>query len=98
MSVNTCSSVGIIGAGIQGVCIGLNLLKRNNSFALINGPISKTTFLKGKFKGITEYLAFKTKTKNFNKNTIESFWHGVNIYCINQIISRHNRNCRCNGV
>ena len=29
MSVNTCSSVGIIGAGIQGVCIGLNLLKRN---------------------------------------------------------------------
>ena len=52
--------------------IGLNLLKENKSFALINGPISKTTFLKGKFKGITEYLAFKTKTLNevmliFNK-------------------------------
>ena len=52
--------------------VGLNLLKRNNSFALINGPISKTTFLKGKFKGITEYLAFKTKSINevmliFNK-------------------------------
>tara|TARA_B100001564_G_scaffold214947_1_gene180914 strand:- start:1402 stop:2367 length:966 start_codon:yes stop_codon:yes gene_type:complete len=52
--------------------IGLNLLKKNKSFALINGPISKTTFLKGKFKGITEYLAFKTKTLNevmliFNK-------------------------------
>ena len=52
--------------------IGLNLLKKNKSFALINGPISKTTFLKGKFKGITEYLAFKTNTLNevmliFNK-------------------------------
>ena len=29
MSVNGCSSVGIIGAGIQGVCIGLQLLKKN---------------------------------------------------------------------
>ena len=52
--------------------IGLNLLKKKNSFALINGPISKTTFLKGKFNGITEFLAFKTKSLNevmliFNK-------------------------------
>ena len=51
--------------------IGLNLLKKN-SFALINGPISKTTFLKGKFNGITEFLAFKTRSLNevmliFNK-------------------------------
>ena len=29
MSVNSCSSVGIVGAGIQGVCIGLQLLKKN---------------------------------------------------------------------
>ena len=29
MSVNGCSSVGIVGAGIQGVCIGLQLLKKN---------------------------------------------------------------------
>ncbi len=28
MSINNCSSVGIVGAGIQGVCIGLQLLKR----------------------------------------------------------------------
>ena len=39
---------------------------------MINGPISKTTFLKGKYKGITEYLAFKTGSLNevmliFNK-------------------------------
>ena len=51
---------------------GLNLLKNKNSLALINGPISKTTFLKGKYNGITEYLAFKTKSFNevmliFNK-------------------------------
>ena len=52
--------------------IGLNLLKKKNSFALINGPISKATFLKGKHNGITEYLAFKTGSLNevmliFNK-------------------------------
>ena len=51
--------------------IGLSLFKKN-SFALINGPISKTTFLKGKYNGITEYLAFKTRSLNevmliFNK-------------------------------
>ena len=52
--------------------IGLNLLKNKKSFALINGTISKTTFLKGKYNGITEYLAFKTGSLNkvmliFNK-------------------------------
>ena len=52
--------------------VGLNLIKENNSLALINGPISKTTFLKGKYSGITEFLAFKTKSFNevmliFNK-------------------------------
>ena len=30
---------------------------------LINGPISKTSFLNKKFLGITEYLAKKTKAK-----------------------------------
>ena len=29
MSSNNCKSVGIVGAGIQGVCIGLQLLKKN---------------------------------------------------------------------
>ena len=51
---------------------GLDLLKEKKSLALINGPISKKTFLKGKYKGITEFLAFKTNTFNevmliFNK-------------------------------
>ncbi len=51
---------------------GLDLIKEKKSLALINGPISKKTFLKGKYKGITEFLAFKTNTFNevmliFNK-------------------------------
>ena len=45
--------------------IAINLLKNNVSNKLINGPISKKTFLKNKFNGITEYLANKTDTKNF---------------------------------
>ena len=52
--------------------VGLKLMKEKKSFALINGPISKNTFLKGKFNGITEFLAFKTRSLNevmliFNK-------------------------------
>ena len=43
--------------------IAINLLKKNVSDKLINGPISKKNFLKNKFNGITEYLANKTKTK-----------------------------------
>ena len=28
MSTNNCSSVGIVGAGIQGICIGYQLIKK----------------------------------------------------------------------
>jgi 4-hydroxythreonine-4-phosphate dehydrogenase len=45
--------------------IAIKLLKNNVSNKLINGPISKKTFLKNKFNGITEYLADKTNTKKF---------------------------------
>ena len=45
--------------------IAIKLLKNNVSNKFINGPISKKTFLKKKFNGITEYLANKTNTKNF---------------------------------
>jgi len=53
--------------------IAIKLLKNNVSNKLINGPISKKTFLNKKFNGITEYLANKTNTKKFamiiyNKN------------------------------
>jgi 4-hydroxythreonine-4-phosphate dehydrogenase len=45
--------------------IAIKLLKNNVSKKLINGPISKKTFLKNKYNGITEYLADKTNTKKF---------------------------------
>ena len=53
--------------------IAIKLLKNNVSNKFINGPISKKTFLKKKFNGITEYLADKTNTNKFamiiyNKN------------------------------
>ena len=42
----------------------MELLKKKLAFALINGPISKTHFLKKKYLGITEYLSIKLKRKN----------------------------------
>jgi 4-hydroxythreonine-4-phosphate dehydrogenase len=45
--------------------IAIKLLKNNVTNKLLNGPISKKTFLKKKFNGITEYLANKTNTKKF---------------------------------
>ena len=40
--------------------VALELMKKKIGFALINGPISKKHFLKGKYNGVTEYLAKKT--------------------------------------
>ena len=53
--------------------LALKIIKEKSFLGLINGPISKRNFLKKKFLGITEYLAKKTKTKDFvmliyNKN------------------------------
>ncbi len=45
--------------------LALKILRSKITNKLINGPISKKFFLKKKFLGITEYLAHKTKTKNF---------------------------------
>ena len=44
--------------------IALEILDKNKFSKLINGPISKKHFLKGKSLGITEYLAKKTKKEN----------------------------------
>ena len=38
----------------------LEIIKKKKCLGLINGPISKKTFLRGKYNGITEYLAKKT--------------------------------------
>ena len=53
--------------------LALKILKKKITNKFINGPISKKFFLRNKFLGITEYLAYKTKTKRyamliFNKN------------------------------
>ena len=53
--------------------IALKILNQKITNKLINGPISKKFFLKKKYLGITEYLAYKTGTKNYamliyNKN------------------------------
>ena len=40
----------------------LEIINKIKCSGLINGPISKKTFLKGKFKGITEFLAKKTNS------------------------------------
>ena len=45
--------------------IGLKLMEEGISEKFINGPISKVNFLKNRFNGITEYLAYKTQTKKF---------------------------------
>ena len=52
--------------------VALKILKKNKCSGLINGPISKKHFLKGKSLGITEYLSKKTNKINvamiiFNK-------------------------------
>ena len=44
---------------------GLTILKKGLSNKLINGPISKKTFLKKNYPGITEYIAKNTRTKKF---------------------------------
>ena len=44
--------------------IALKILKKNDFTKFINGPISKKHFLRGKFLGITEYLANKTGKTN----------------------------------
>ena len=53
--------------------IALKILNKKITNKFINGPVSKKFFLKKKYLGITEYLAHRTKTKNFamliyNKN------------------------------
>ncbi len=41
------------------------ILKKNKFYKLINGPISKKTFLNKNFLGITEYISSKFQTKKY---------------------------------
>ena len=45
--------------------IALQILNKKITNKFINGPVSKKYFLKKKYFGITEYLASRTKSKNF---------------------------------
>ena len=45
--------------------VGLKIIEKGISNKLINGPISKKHFLGNKYFGITEYLAEKSKIKNY---------------------------------
>ncbi len=49
----------------QSFNLALKIMEKKISNKLINGPISKKFFLKDKFLGITEYLANKTKSKEY---------------------------------
>ena len=44
--------------------IALKILKEKKCAGLINGPVSKKDFLKGKYLGITEFLANKTNSED----------------------------------
>ena len=44
--------------------LAFEIIKKNNIHKFINGPISKKTFLKNKFLGITEYISDAFKSKN----------------------------------
>ncbi len=53
--------------------VALKIITKEKNLILINGPISKKSFLNKKFLGITEYLSKKTNSKNevmliYNKN------------------------------
>ena len=49
---------------IRNCCkIALLLMKKTSSKVLINGPVSKKNFLKGKYPGMTEYFASKINNK-----------------------------------
>ena len=45
--------------------IAVELIKSGATKKLINGPISKKTFLKSKFPGITEFISFKNNVKKY---------------------------------
>ncbi len=42
----------------------IHILRKKNCAGLINGPVSKKTFLSGNFNGITEFLAKQTNSKD----------------------------------
>ena len=66
-----------------------------NNFVLINGPVSKKTFLNKKYLGITEYLSKKSKSKNelmliYNKKlSVSPITTHLPIKYVSKKINRH---------
>jgi len=63
--------------------LAFKIIRENNIYKFINGPISKKTFLDKKFLGITEYISNEFKIKNtamliFKKNFL--FVQSLHIY------------------
>ena len=72
MSDKTCSSVGIIGAGIQGVCTGLQLLKKNRKIEL--DQVSKKMFFNNLSKiGYAMKKNENSKNRKFNNYVVKAF-------------------------
>jgi len=75
--------------------IALKLLKKKNCSGLINGPISKKHFLKGRTLGITEFLSKKTKKNNvamiiFNKKlSVSPVTTHIALKNVNKHLSKH---------
>ena len=76
--------------------IAIKLLKKKQSIGLLNGPISKKKFLKKSFSGITEYLKYKTSSRNvamiiYNKKlSVSPITTHVPIKFVNKKITKKN--------
>ena len=55
---------------------------------MINGPVSKKTFLKGKYLGITEFLASKTQRKNVSTTGLLGLPVAERVWAIANIVER----------
>ncbi len=74
----------------------IELLKNNQAIGLLNGPITKKKFLKKSYSGITEYLKYKTSSRNvamiiYNKKlSVSPITTHVPIKFINKNITKKN--------
>ena len=78
--------------------LSLKIIKKKKTYALINGPISKKTFLKRKFLGVTEYIGSKTNSKEpvmliYNKKlSVSPLTTHVPIKSVSKLIKKKKNN------
>tara|TARA_B100000579_G_scaffold417969_1_gene415056 strand:+ start:21 stop:998 length:978 start_codon:yes stop_codon:yes gene_type:complete len=78
--------------------VAVNLMKKKLGSALINGPVSKSTFLKKNYLGITEYLSSKTNTKGNEVMLIYSKYFSVSPITTHQPIKNVSKNIRTKSI